>query len=127
MAAVRWQRAIALLCVVSFMLTSCVSLESVAIPSGESPPAPSPVAVGDTVVLVTKTHETKTFKVTAVEPDALLGKGVRVAFADMTRLDLKRYRKGATTAAVLAVTATVLVIGGAIAANDAVHSVFSGH
>jgi hypothetical protein len=42
-------------------------------------------------------------------------------------LDLKRYRKGATTAAVLAVTATVLVIGGAIAANDAVHSVFSGH
>ncbi len=112
MAANRWQRAVALVCVASLLLTSCTSLRSVAIPNGESPPAWSDVKVGDRVVITTRT-EKKTFTVTAVEPNALAGKGVRVPYADMMTLNVRYIRKGATTAVVVAIVFTILVFASA--------------
>ena len=128
MASVRWQRAIAVLCAVSFLLTSCYSLNPVMIPSGESPPALPAVQVGDTVVVTThKTTEKKTFAVTAVEADALVGKGVRVAYADMTSLNVKRIRKGATTLAVVITVLAILSIMAAVEAGEAYDDVFEGN
>ena len=115
MAANRWQRMIATLCVVSLVLSSCTALQTVSIPSGESPPSLPGIKVGDTVVITTRTTEKKTFTVTAVEADALVGKGVRVAYADMATLSVKRIRKGATTAVVVAIIFSVLLV---VAAHD---------
>jgi len=127
MASVRWQRAIAVLCAVSFVLTSCYSLNPVLIPSGESPPALPAVQVGDTVVVTTKkATEKKTFVVTAVEADAVVGKGVRVAYADMTSLNVKRIRKGATTLAVVITALGILSIIAAVETAEAYDDVFDG-
>jgi len=112
MAANRWQRAVALVCVASLLITSCTALRSVAIPKGESPPAWSDVKVGDRVVVTTRT-EKKTFTVTAVEANALAGKGVRVPYADMMTLNVKYIRKGATTAVVIAIVFTILAFASA--------------
>jgi len=125
MVSARWQRAIAVLCAVSFVLTSCYSLNPVLIPSGESPPALPAVQVGDTVVVTTKkTTEKKTFIVTAVEAEAVVGKGVRVAYADMTSLSVKRIRKGATTLAVVITVLGILSIIAAAETAEAINDVY---
>jgi len=125
MVSARWQRAIAVLCAVSFVLTSCYSLNPVLIPSGESPPALPAVQVGDTVVVTTKkTTEKKTFVVTAVEAEAVVGKGVRVAYADMTSLSVKRIRKGATTLAVVITVLGILSIIAAAETAEAINDVY---
>jgi hypothetical protein len=116
-AANRWQRAIALVCISSFLLTSCTELRTVAIPHGESPPSWTEVRVGDKVVVTTKTTK-KTFTVTAVEPNALVGKGVRIPYDDMATLDVKYIRRGATTALVITIVAIVVI---AISANEVAH------
>jgi hypothetical protein len=97
------------------------------IPSGESPPALPAIQVGDTVVVTTKnTTEKKTFAVTAVEADALVGKGVRVAYADMTSLNVKRIRKGPTTLAVVITVLGILSIIAAVEAAEAYEDIFEG-
>ena len=127
MVSVRWQRAIAVLCAVSFVLTSCYSLNPVLIPSGESPPALPAVQVGDTVVVTThKTTEKKTFAVTAVEADALVGKDVRVAYADMTSLNIKRFRKGPTALVVLGVVMGILSIMAIVETGEAYDDILDG-
>ena len=126
MATGTWQRAIALVSVVSFLVTSCTSLHSVAIPSPENPSLLPVVKVGDTVDITTKTTDHKTFRVTAVEADALVGKGVRVAYADMATLNVKRIRKGPTAALIVGL---VIVIGSVIAAAqtvDAINDIMAG-
>ena len=128
MASAGWQRAIAVLCAVSFLLTSCYSLNPVMIPSGESPPALPAVQVGDTVVVTTrKTTEKKTFVVTAVEADAVVGKGVRVAYTDMTSLNVKRFRKGATTLAVVITVLAILSIIAAAETAEAYNDIYEGN
>lgn len=122
----RWQRAIALVCVVSFLVTSCTSLHSVAIPSPENPALLPAVKVGDTVDITTKTTGHKTFEITAVEADALVGKGVRVPYADMATLNVKRIRKGPTAALIVGI---VFVVGSFIAgaqAADAIDDIMAG-
>jgi hypothetical protein len=104
-----WQRTIAVLCVVSFVLTACTSLQAVSVPSGETPPSLPDVKVGDKVVITTKAGQKKTFAVAAVEADALVGEGIRIAYADMATLGVKHIRKGATTAVALVVAFILLV------------------
>ena len=120
MAANWWQRAVTALCVTSFLLTSCTSLQPVTIPSGESPPSLPAVNPGDTVIVTTKALQRKKFVVSSVEADALVGKDVRVAYADMTALEVQRIRKGATTALVVVAFLAVLSIVAATQADDAV-------
>lgn len=126
MAASRWQRAIALLCATSLVLSSCMSLQPVSIPSGESPPSLPAVNPGDTVIVTTKALQRKKFVITSVEADALVGKNVRVAYADMTTLEVQRIRKGATTALVIGVAFVVLSIVAAATATDAVGDAIEG-
>jgi hypothetical protein len=90
----------------------------VSVPSAENPSALSALKVGDTVELTTQTKEHKRFKVTAVEADALVGKGIRVAYADMASLNVERIRKGPTTALVIAIVIVVASLVGAAEAID---------
>jgi hypothetical protein len=87
---------IALLCAVSYLLTSCTTLEGVTIPGTATSQGLAPVQVRNTVVVTTKAGEKKTFEVTAIEPDALVGKNVRIAYADMSTLSVKRAKAGQT-------------------------------
>jgi hypothetical protein len=125
MAASRWQRAIAVVSVVSFLVTSCTSLQTVAIPGPENPSTLPAVKVGDTVDLTTRTTEHKHFKVTAVEVDALVGKGDRVAYADMATLNVVRIRKGPTIGIVVAVVVVVLSVIAAAQATKAFEEIFN--
>ena len=80
-----WRRAIALIVSISFLITSCASFQDVQIPTADQSAAPA-VQVGQTVEATTRDGTKKTFKVTAVEKDALVGQDVRVAYQDMTSL-----------------------------------------
>ena len=109
-----WQRAVATLVAVAY-LAGCASLQNV--PVGQSMAHPE-VEVGESVVVTTKAGEKKSFTVTAVENDALVGGSSRVAYADMQRLDVKREgtmsgKKGLLIgAAVLGVIAVAAAAGG---------------
>jgi hypothetical protein len=81
-----WNRAVSLLIAVSY-LAGCANLQNV--PVGQSTGQPA-VAVGESVVVTTKSGEKKSFTVTGVENDALVGSNARVAYSEMARLDVKR-------------------------------------
>ncbi len=109
----KWQRVIALVCCASFFVTSCTTLNQVSIPGTETSAAVPAVQVGDSVVITTRTGEKKKFKVTAIESDALAGKGVRVLYTDMASLSVKEssVSMGATLAVALVVLGILIVVG----------------
>jgi hypothetical protein len=116
----KWQRVIAFVCAAGFLVTSCTTLDHVSIPGTETSAAVPAVQVGDSVLITTKAGKEKSFKVTAVEPDALAGKHERVLYADMASLSVKRGDKAATTIAVALVVLGVLIVIGADALGDGV-------
>lgn len=120
MAADKWQRTIAVVCVVSFLVTSCTSLDRISIPGAETAAALPAVQVSDSVVVTTKQGEEKRFKVTAVESDALAGFGVRVLYTDMASLSVRNSDRGKTWIAVALVALGVLIVVGADALGDGV-------
>jgi len=90
-------------------MTSCTTLQNVPLPSGETPPSLPAVKVGDYVVVTTKAMKKEKFAVTAIESDALVGDDVRIAYSDMSKLDIEHIHKGATTALVVAIAALVYI------------------
>jgi hypothetical protein len=109
-----WNRAVSLLVAVTY-LAGCAGLQNV--PLGQSIVHPE-VEVGESVIVTTKSGEKKSFTVTAVESDALVGANSRVSYTEMSRLDVKR---GGMTpgkqglligAAVLGVIAVAAAAGG---------------
>lgn len=109
-----WQRAVATLVAVSY-LAGCSTLQNV--PMGQSSSKPA-VEVGESVVVTTKTGQKKSFTVTSVESDALVGASSRVSYAEIERLDVKRGgampgKRGLLIgAAVLGVIAVAAAAGG---------------
>jgi hypothetical protein len=120
MTANKWQRAIAVVCVMSFLVTSCTSLDRISIPGAETAAALPSIQVGQSVVVKTRQGEEKRFKVTAVEADALAGKGVRVLYTDMASLSVKNSDGGKTAIAVALVVLGILIVVGADALGDGV-------
>ena len=114
----KWQRVIAFVCVASFVVTSCTSLHRVSVPGSETSSTVPSVQVGDSVVVTTRAGEQKKFKVTAVEPEALAGKDVRVAYADMASLSVRQTSVGKTTLLVALVVLGILTIVGSDALLD---------
>jgi hypothetical protein len=112
-----WRRAIALLAVTAFLTTGCASLQPVALThSGDHVSRPS-VNVGESVVVKTTSGQTRKFTVTSVEDDALVGKDVRVPYAEMASLDVSRpgehkMSTGLVVGIVVGVAALALAIGG---------------
>jgi hypothetical protein len=84
-----WRRIVALIVVTSFFITSCASFQDVQLPTADQPTATPAVKVGDTVEATTRDGAKKRFKVTAVEPDGLVGQDARVAYKDMSSLKLQ--------------------------------------
>jgi hypothetical protein len=116
----KWQRTIAFACIVSFVVTSCTSLHRVSIPGSETSASVPAVQVGDSVVVTTKTAEEKRFTITAIEPDALVGKDVRVPYAEMASLSVRKPNGGKTTLAVVLIVLGILIIVGVAALDEGV-------
>jgi len=81
------QRLIAILVSVSIILTGCASLQGVPVPRTKERAA---VKVGERVEITTRGEGTKKFKVEEVTDEGLAGEGTRVAYADMTSLQVER-------------------------------------
>jgi hypothetical protein len=101
------QRVVALVVLTTFLTTGCASLQ---------PVAPAAVQVGESVVLKTHSGETRKFKVTGVENDALVGENVRVPYADIASLDVRRegehkMKPGVIIGIVAAAAALAVVLG----------------
>jgi len=114
----KWQRIIAFVCVASLLVTSCTSLHRVSVPGSETSSTVPSVQVGDSVVVTTRAGEQKKFKVTAVEPEALAGKDVRVPYVDMASLSVRQTSVGKTTLLVALVVLGILTIVGSDALLD---------
>ena len=112
-----WSRAIALLTVTAFLTTGCASMQPVALNhSADRIERPS-VNVGESVVVKTTNGQTRKFTVTSVEDDALVGKDVRVPYAEMASLDVSRPAEhkmspGLIAGIVVGVAALALALGG---------------
>jgi hypothetical protein len=110
-----WQRAVATLVAVSY-LAGCASMQNVPLASSGGKPA---VEVGESIVVTTKSGEKKSFTVTSIESNALVGANSRVSYAEIERLDVKRggemkwSKRGLLIgAAVLGAVALVVAAGG---------------
>jgi hypothetical protein len=109
-----WKRAVAMIVTVSY-LAGCASVQNIPLGSSFSH---GNVQVGQSVVVTTKAGEKKSFTVTSVDSDALVGDNARVPYAEMARLDVKRDgmspgKKGLLIgAAVLGVIAVAAAAGG---------------
>ena len=108
------RRAVALIVMTSFLMTSCTSFQDVQIPTADQPTAAPTVQVGETVEVTMRDGAKKKFTVTAVEADALVGQDVQVAYSDMTALRVERADKSGTRTAWI--IGGILVVGGLIAA-----------
>ncbi|HSD75565.1 MAG TPA: hypothetical protein VLB75_12415 [Steroidobacteraceae bacterium] len=84
--------------------SACTSMQSVPMPGHAQVPA---VAVGEEVSVTRVDGQKLTFKVTAVEPDALVGAGVRVRYQDIAKLEVRRHDRNETGT-------VVAVLGGAV-------------
>jgi hypothetical protein len=114
----RFRFAVAILTGVNVLFTGCVSMRSVPLPVSGQPTQTVAVKVGDKVQVQTRSGETFSFTVTAVESEALAGKSeavgneVRVKYQDIASLQVERVDAVRTT---LAGVGTVLIIVGVAA------------
>jgi hypothetical protein len=109
------KRAVALLSLAAFLTTGCTSLQPVALSSSGTSIARPDVKSGESVVVTKKDGTRQTFTVLKVEDDALVGHNTRVAYADISSLEVKRAdASGSKTA--LIVGAVVLGVAGIAAA-----------
>lgn len=106
---------VAMLTGVSVLLSGCTTLRSVPLPAAGQPDQVVTVKVGDNVQVQLKSGEALAFIITAIEPDALVGKKaqsgdeVRAKFQDMTDLRVKRVDPVRTGVAVLGGAAVLAV------------------
>jgi len=112
-----WRRAIALVAVTTFLTTGCASLQPVSLNHSAARIERPAVNVGESVVVKTTSGQTRKFTVTSVEDDALVGKGVRVPYAEMASLDVSRAGEhkmstGLIVGIVVGVAALALALGG---------------
>ena len=86
----------------SLLVTGCTTTRT--IPVSQVTAAESArVKPGDKVIVTLRSGETRTFRVTAVESGALVGKDVRIAFADIEKLQNRKVSYLKTGGAVLGV------------------------
>lgn len=111
-----FKRGVAAIAVTAFFVSGCATTQPVAVDVGSmgKPPA---VQVGEAVKVKTVKGETRSFTVTAVEADALVGKDVRVPYADISTLDVQRagshkLSKGAIIGIVAAVGVVAVAVAG---------------
>jgi len=104
--------AVALLLSLVIFVTGCTSLHTTAVPG--APGQVSAIRPGDAVQVQTKAGQTSSFKVTAVESDALTGTGVRIKYDDMAGLQVRRPDMMKTGLLVVLVAASAVVVAGMV-------------
>ena len=104
---------VALLLSLVMFLTGCTSLRTTPLPG--APGQSQAIRLGDDVRVQTKTGQTSSFKVTAVEPDALAGTGVRIKYDDMAGLQVRQLDALKTTLLVVGLVAVGVVAAGVTA------------
>ena len=112
-----WRRAVSLIVATAFLTTGCASLQPVALNNSAGHIERPSVNVGDSVVVKTTSGQTRKFTVTSVDNDALVGKDVRVPYAEMAKLDVARAGEhkmstGLIVGIVVGVAALALALGG---------------
>ena len=111
--------AVALTLSLSLFFTGCTSLQTVPLTGVAGPTVV--VRPGDEVQVQTKDGQVHTFKVTAIESDALAAGQVRIRYDAMATLRVRRLDKSKT--ALVVVVAVAVAAGAAFIAS---HSMFSG-
>jgi len=104
---------VCLLVSVCLFTSGCTTMQNVAVP-GAHPAAgvsSATVHVGEEVEVHTRDAQMYTFKVTAIEDDALVGAKIRVKYADMIDLRARKISKGYTALSVGVIAYTILVVG----------------
>jgi hypothetical protein len=96
------------------LLSACTTVQQ--LQSADLPQLTSLVKVDDTVTCTMRDGSTTTIKVTAIEPDALIGDNQRVPVANVTQAQIKRLD---TTKSVL--LGLVVVVGVAAAVGGGGH------
>ena len=95
----------------SLLLSGCTTMHSVAVPTSSSQTLA--VHVGDHLEVQTKAGHVQTFTVTQIEPDAFVGKDVRVKFDDISGLQVRKIQPAKTAGMVVAVAVLIgLVVVG---------------
>lgn len=89
--------------------SACSTLQGVAVPA--EPGERIALQVGDDVQIQTKDGRSLAFKVTQIEPEALAGKNIRVAYHDIAAIQVKRPNRSGTMKVTAAVVVVVLVGG----------------
>lgn len=117
------KRILALLVCVCVTLQGCASLQGVAVPRGE--PQRADIKVGEKVEVTTRQGTTERFKVTAVDDKGLAGENVRVAYADMTSLQVMRGDPG-QSGVLLWIIGGVVLVALAIVAIDNIDEAGAG-
>ena len=85
----KWQQSLILVVLMNMAWTTgCTSLQPV--PLGDAPPQTLSVPVGEQVRVTRKDGSKQSFKVTAVEPDALVGDNVRVRYDEIATLEVRQ-------------------------------------
>jgi hypothetical protein len=110
-------RAVALLSITAFLTTGCASMHPVALNHSADRVERPAVNVGESVMVKTKSGQTRRFTVTSVEDDALVGQGVRVPYAEMASLDVSqagdhKMSKGLIVGIIVGVAALALALSG---------------
>jgi len=112
-----WHHAISSIALTAFLATGCASLQPVALDHSAGHVERPSVNVGESVVVKTTSGQTRKFTVTSIEDDALVGKDVRVPYAEMARLDVARggehkMSTGMIVGIVVGVAALAVALGG---------------
>ena len=113
-----FRRAIALVVATAFLTTGCASLQPVALNNSAGHVERPSVNVGESVVVKTTSGQTRKFTVTSVEDDALVGKGVRVPYAEIASLETSggagqhKMSTGLIVGIVIGVAALAVALGG---------------
>jgi hypothetical protein len=104
----------------AFVVLICICLSATGCTTTRTLPRPAAgvelqsagLKAGDKVIVTLTSGQVRSFRLTAIEADALAGKDVRIAFADIEKLQSRKV-SGRKVAAI--VGATVVVIAGALA------------
>ncbi|MEO8018887.1 MAG: hypothetical protein ABI769_13810 [Pseudomonadota bacterium] len=86
----RWKCSVALVTVAAFLFSGCASLQNVPLTQHDQTISRPDVKVGESVVVTKKDGAHQKFTVTGVEDAALVGKNVRVPYAEIASLDVQR-------------------------------------
>jgi hypothetical protein len=108
-------RPVAALALALLTLVGCTSLEYLPVDRSRPEELQSRLNVGETVVVRLKNGEEREFRITALEPDAIVGRKERVAYQDVDVIEVKYLDYQGTAQATGAVALLALVVvGGAI-------------